>query len=132
MSQKHLAILTQPFLDLILDGKKTIESRFTKVRCLPYNRIAAGDIVIMKKSGGLVLGEFTVSKVKTFTDTTPDDISKIAGKYGREIGSDVQDDFWECRQKTKYVTLMYISNPVRYESPYPFPKKDRRGWVLLD
>ena len=62
----HLAIFQQPFLDRILEGKKTIESRFSKVKCSPYGVVDIGDLVLMKKTGGLVLGEFIVSKVESF------------------------------------------------------------------
>ncbi len=43
----HLAIFTQPWLDLILEGKKTIDSRFTKVLFAPYGKIDVGDLVYM-------------------------------------------------------------------------------------
>jgi hypothetical protein len=31
----HLAVLTEPFCSLLLDRAKTIESRFSRVRCAP-------------------------------------------------------------------------------------------------
>ena len=43
--KQHLAILTPSWIELILDGSKTIESRFTKVRCLPFGKVRAGDVV---------------------------------------------------------------------------------------
>lgn len=67
-NSKHLAIFTGPFLDLVLEGKKTIESRFSKVRCAPYGVATEGDIVLMKKAGGLVIGKFTVSRAETFNN----------------------------------------------------------------
>lgn len=62
----HLAILSPGWIELILDGSKTIESRFTKVRCAPFGKVHEGDIVYLKESGGLVKGMFTVAKVETY------------------------------------------------------------------
>ena len=68
--QHHLAILAPGWIEPILDGSKTIESRFTKVRCAPYGKIHADDLVYMKESGGPVKGQFTVAEVETFDNRT--------------------------------------------------------------
>lgn len=52
----HLGVFTEPYLSLMLNGVKTIESRFSKNKILPYNQISKNDIVIIKKSGGQILG----------------------------------------------------------------------------
>jgi len=39
----HLAIFVEPYLSFILDGRKTVESRFSSVRCAPYKRVLPGD-----------------------------------------------------------------------------------------
>ena len=61
--KQHLAIFNPPFLDLILEGRKTIEGRFSKVRCAPFGVVQEGNVVLMKESGGLVKGSFVVVKV---------------------------------------------------------------------
>ncbi len=127
---KHLAILTQPFLSLILDGKKTIESRFSKIQCAPHGVVKSGDIVLMKKPGGQVLGEFTVGKVLYFPNITPDQL-QIVKSYSKEICSDHDPHFWESRKDARYVTLMYVTNVIRYKTPVPVTKKDKRGWVVF-
>lgn len=48
---KHIAILRQPFFDMILNGTKTIESRFSMNKCAPYNMVKAGDIILLKETG---------------------------------------------------------------------------------
>ena len=62
----HLGIFSEPYLTYILDGKKIIDSRFSKNKIAPYNQITKKDIVIVKKSGGNVLGYFTVKNVLFF------------------------------------------------------------------
>lgn len=128
---KHLAILNQPYLNLILNGTKTIESRFSRVRCAPYGVIEKGDIVLLKKNGGPVLGEFTVSKIETFSNLSISEMEGIEKKHGKEIATYIDNDFWGRRQGCKYATLMWVSNVIQYDKPYSYPKKDRRGWVVL-
>ena len=36
---KHIAILRQPFFDMVLSGEKTIESRWSMNKVAPYNKI---------------------------------------------------------------------------------------------
>lgn len=129
--RQHLAVFNPPFIDLILSGEKTIESRFSKVRCAPFGVVKTGDIVLMKESGGLVIGEFTVKDVETFRDLNKGSIREISNKYGKSLCAYVSKDFWESRHDARYATLLYVSKPVRYEKPFPFPKKDRRGWMII-
>ncbi len=131
--QYHLAIFTQPWLDLILDGKKTIDSRLSKVRCAPYGKISEGDVVYMKENVGLVKGQFIASKIETYEDLTTERLHNIRSHYHREIFVDM--GFEEFREKwtfAKYATLIHITNVRTYKNPFPFPKKDRRSWILLD
>lgn len=131
MPTKHLAIFRQPFLDFILEGKKTIESRFSCVRSAPYGVIKKGDIVLLKKSGGLVLGEFTAGKVETFSNLKDKTLRVLSEQYGGQICSDADPNFWQSKKECLYATLIYVTNPIRYKEPYPYPKKDRRGWVII-
>ena len=40
-------------------------------------------------------------------------------------------DFWSSRQNARFVTFIEVKSPKRYKKAFPFPKKDRRGWVIL-
>ena len=126
----HLAILVQPFLDLILNGKKTIETRFTKVKCSPFQKVKEGDIILLKQSGGQVIGEMIAGRVEYFSDLTPQKFENLK-KYSSEICSEYEDLFWEKRKDARYITFIYVAGVKKYDKPYPFPKKDRRAWVLL-
>ena len=62
----HLAILVEPYLGLVLRGEKTVESRFAKVRCAPCGCVSREDLVLLKRSGGPVVGAFLVGSVWTY------------------------------------------------------------------
>ena len=144
--QYHLAILLPRWIELILGGRKTIGSWFTKIRCAPYGKVNKGDIIYMKESGRLVEGMFTVSEVKTFDAITSVEVLDIYANYGQEIFgmchfSEEWDDFYKSGllaaalkdwDESNYATLIHITNPIAFAKPFPFPKRDQRSWVLLD
>ena len=127
---KHLDIMHFPFYDLIFNGERTMEARFTKVRCAPFQKVNAGDVIYIKKCGGYILGEVTVKKALYFENPTPEDWS-IIKKYHKQLCSHYEKDFWEKRKDAKYISLLFIDSPKKYAAPQIFIKKDRRGWVIL-
>jgi hypothetical protein len=124
----HLAVLTEPFLGWLLDGSKTIESRFSRVRCAPYGALCEGDIVAIKKPGGLVSGAFLAGPVSCYR-LTPARITEIRNQFAAQIRAD-DDEFWDHRADCAYATLIQVRH-VRRLPGLPFPKKDRRGWAPL-
>lgn len=124
----HLAILTEPYYSWLLDGTKTIESRFSRIRCAPYETLAEGDVIAVKKTGGMVTGAFQAGHVRSY-QLTPQRVAQLRDKYADQIRA-TDDEFWQRRIDCAYATLV----DVTYVEPLPglaFPKKDRRGWVQL-
>ena len=130
--KQHLAIFNPPFLELILERRKTIEGRFSKVRCAPFGAVQEGDVVLMKESGGLVKGSFVVAKVESFENLTEERLKELEAHYGDSLCADADPEYWQRRRVSKYATLMHVAKPTRFKQPFPFPKKDRRGWVVLE
>ncbi len=124
----HLAVLTEPFLGWLLDGSKTIESRFSRVRCAPYGALCEGDIVAIKKPGGPVSGAFLAGPVSCYR-LSPARVTEIRDRFAAQIRAD-DDEFWQQRADCTYATLIQIRH-VRKLPGLPFPKKDRRGWAPL-
>lgn len=123
----HLAVLIEPYLGYILDGRKTIESRFSKNRSPPYGSVSVGDTVLLKRSGGPVVGAFRVADVISY-DIGPGDLQEIKDGYGAALC--VDRNFWRQKSGARFATLMKIKMPVSFE-PVTVEKKDRRGWVVL-
>jgi hypothetical protein len=124
----HLAVLTEPFLGWLLDGTKTIESRFSRVRCAPYGVVDEGDIVVVKKPGAPVTGVFQAGRSSSY-QLTPAKVAELRDRYAAQICAR-DDDFWQQRADCAYATLIQVMH-VRMLPALPFPKKDRRGWVQL-
>src|SRR3954452_24578662 len=62
----HLAVFVEPYLGYVLDGSKTVESRFSVNRCAPFGKVRRGDIILLKRSGGGVVGIARVSVVWSY------------------------------------------------------------------
>jgi ASC-1-like (ASCH) protein len=124
----HLAILVEPYLQFILEGKKTVESRFATRRFAPYNCVNKGDIVLLKRSSGPIVGICQVAYV-WFYELDPKSWQTIQKKFTTAICPQ-NDTFWQEREKASYATLMQIQN-VKSITPMKFAKRDRRGWVVL-
>src|SRR5712664_2231754 len=59
----HLGVFAEPFLQFVLDGSKTIESRFSVNRCAPYRTVHAGDVLLLKQPSGPVVAVAEVAQV---------------------------------------------------------------------
>src|SRR5713226_5052497 len=62
----HLAIFVEPFLQFVLDGRKTVESRFSITRRPPFGCVRSGDLVLVKQSGGPVIALAEISQVRYY------------------------------------------------------------------
>src|SRR6202035_5734171 len=57
----HLAVFVEPYLTFVLEGKKTIDSRFSVNRHAPFEQVKNGDLLILKQSSGPICGVCSVS-----------------------------------------------------------------------
>lgn len=129
--KKHLAIFKGEAGEAILSGKKTIESRFSKVKSVPFGVISSGDLVYIKPSGKDIIGQLRVKKVFFFDGLDLSDLSYLRNLYGE--GLLVEKEYWEKNKNARYGTLIFIGDCTRFiTSPVKFRKKDLRGWVVLD
>lgn len=121
----HIACMVEPFLEYILEGRKTIESRFSKPLIPPYRNIAVGDIVLLK--AGPIVASFRASSVE-FIELTSRRLRRIAEDYSQAICAD--EDFWAARADKNYATLIGVHD-VRQLTPIKVDKQDRRGWMVV-
>ncbi|MBI2019513.1 ASCH domain-containing protein [Candidatus Daviesbacteria bacterium] len=128
--RKHLAIFTGKAGEQILTGKKTIESRFSRVKNPPFGEISGGDLVYIKPSGEEVIGQFRVKKVFFYDNLDLSDLSALRNLYGEQLAAD--KDYWEKHKNARFGTLIFIGDSAKFiTSPIKIPKKDLRGWVVL-
>ena len=124
----HLCVFQEPYLSYILEGRKTVESRFSINKCAPVGRVESGDILLLKKASGPVVAMCSVDHVWTYILDTPT-FNTIRKEFSRSLCAE-DPSFWDARKDAKFATLMRIKNVVEI-SPIHCGKRDRRGWVVL-
>jgi predicted transcriptional regulator len=134
--KKHLAIFSVPVATQILEGKKTVETRFSKHKISPFGEVKVGDLVYIKPTGSDVVGQFLVEKVISFEGLDSNDLEMIRKNYGKKLslGTKAQDEeFFAQHSEAKFGTLIFISRVEKFlTSPIKINKKDRRGWIVLE
>ncbi len=75
--RKHLAIMHKSVIEAVLNGHKTVETRFSQHKIVPFGEVGIGDVVYMKPPGEDILGQFRVGKVIFIAGMTKIDIDKI-------------------------------------------------------
>lgn len=124
----HLAILVEPYLQYIVEGRKTIESRFSRNKTAPWKRVRRGDVILLKRSGGPIVGYCEVSEVMYF-QLDPGVLERIKDEHGREICA--PDEFWKDKEKSSYATLLRIKNVIQLSTGIMLKKNDQRAWIVL-
>jgi hypothetical protein len=124
----HLAIFVEPYLRYVLEGRKTVESRFSMRRSAPFERVRRGDILLLKRSGGPLMGITYVADA-WFYRLDPQSWNEIRTEYTKALCA--QDpSFWHDRKSASFASLMRLEH-VRALMPIKYQKSDRRGWVVL-
>ena len=125
----HLAILLEPYLQYILDGTKTVESRFSRKRIVPYNMVEPGDVVLLKKVASQSISGVCVVREVWFYQLNPDSWSEIRDGFSKALRAE-DPAFWNLRKAAQFATLMRIAE-VQPLPSIEVSKRDRRGWVIL-
>ncbi len=126
---EHIAILShKSVLDKILGGEKTVESRFSRVKSLPYGQVIAGDTIYFKLSGGPVLGRARVAAIQEYENLNPRRIEELARQYERELAISV--DFLARKLESKFASLIFLEQIEPCE-PFSFKQEGRSGWIVL-
>jgi hypothetical protein len=124
----HLAILVEPYLKFILDGKKTVESRFSINKIAPYEKIYKGDIILLKRSGGPIIGICKVTNSQ-FYRVDSKSLSEIKHNFSNALCVH-NTSFWKEKESSLYATIICIDKVIAID-PISFVKRDRRGWIVL-
>ena len=128
----HLALLVEPYLGRIERGEKTIESRWYRTRQAPYRAAEAGDIVLLKRSGGPIRGWAEVGRA-VYEDCHgfgAPSASRLVETYRHGLG--VGDDFAATVADKRYVSLLFLGRFHPLDAAgIVVGKTDQRGWVVL-
>ena len=141
----HIAILRKSnikkgddLLGDILDGTKTIESRWYINRIAPWNKIKSGESVYFKESGQPITAKAKVSKVLQFENLNNESMKEIIDKYGNKIAPNTsKETFYEwitTHENKRYCILVFLSD-VEKITPFNINKSgfgNSCAWMVLE
>lgn len=128
MRKWHLVILKKPYLEAILEGRKTIESRFGLDMREPFGRVRVGDMLLLKESSGPVCAKAAAAEVKNYESLCPRQMLELKKQYNERICGD--DIYWQSKMDCRFGLLVRLKDVERIE-PVRIDKKDWRAWVVL-
>lgn len=125
----HLAVLLEPYLQFILEGSKTVESRFSRRRIAPFKSVAQGDVILLKRSAASTISGICLVSRVWFYQLDANSWNEIRDRFTDMLRAE-DPSFWEQRKSAQFATLMRVDE-VQVLPPIEIAKRDRRGWVIL-
>lgn len=132
----HIAIMRKSWglIPKILNGEKTIESRWYKARYMPWNRIEKGGTVYFKNSGEPVTVKATVSKVVQIGNLNEPKILKILNKNRKKLGIENISWFYEKVKNKNYCILIFLKGACEVK-PFEINKSGfgtMSAWIIAN
>lgn len=123
-------------LPKIINGEKTIESRWYKNKYAPWDKIKRGDTVYFKNSGEPVTVKTGVSDVLQFFNLTPAKVKKILKEYGSLDGipGNEINKYYNMFKNKNYCLLVFLENQKRV-NPFNINKKGfgaMSSWISVE
>lgn len=126
----HVAILRKPYLDAILQGEKSIESRLTRNRQPPFGRIEPGERLFIKQSGGPFRAIARAAAVEQHEDLTPDDIRALQRHYASTVGD--APAYWRSKATSRYAVFITLADVEPIDVGPAYHANGYRAWHVLD
>ncbi|KKM06000.1 hypothetical protein LCGC14_1748440 [marine sediment metagenome] len=133
----HVAIMKKSWglLPRILEGAKTIESRWYKTRVAPWDRIQGGDAIYFKDSGAPVTLKGMVTKVLQFEVKRDGEAIDITKRFAGGLGfSRVPDAVLNYISGKRYGILVFFDS-VEKVKPFNINKAGfgmMSAWISVD
>ncbi|KAA0212782.1 MAG: ASCH domain-containing protein [Leptolyngbya sp. PLA3] len=107
----HLAVIHPTYARLILEGRKTIESRLSRVCRIPHNHVAPGErIYFLARRADLIVTAIA-DQVVSLADLSPGDVSRLRRTFNAHIAADAA--YWHAKRDARYATLIWLRSPER-------------------
>lgn len=134
---EHIVIMKSEWklIPKIIDGIKTVESRWYKSKIAPWGRVKVGDTLYFKGSGGPVNTRAVVTKVAQYEIRTNIEAMQIMNKYALEdLGTKVlSDQIKNYILNKKYAVFIHFGK-VRKIAPFEINKKGfgtQCAWITV-
>ncbi len=125
----HIAVLLKPYLDAILEGRKTVECRLTRQPRTPYDRIERGDRIFFKQSCGPYRATAIADHVQFECDLTPSRIRQIRRDYDELLCGNAE--YWRLKRDSRYCTLIWLKDVRATETGPAIRRLQGAAWLTM-
>jgi hypothetical protein len=114
----HLVILRPPYLDMILGGQKTVESRLSRNRHPAATRCHPGDVLYLKRTGGDIEGRASVARIDAYEGLDTDALRALSEQWaGRVAACEPGDWYQRIKQDARYALFFTLADVERLRIP---------------
>ncbi|MCG8507762.1 MAG: ASCH domain-containing protein, partial [Rhodospirillales bacterium] len=126
----HVAILKPKYIAMMLDGRKTIESRFMKVRMPPLDCLRKGERLFIKASAGPFMATAIANHVEQFENLTHERFDALHKRYIKQIGG--EPAYWQSKRNARFAVLAHLGDVEPLDVGPTYAKNGWRAWHVLD
>src|SRR3990167_10515167 len=112
MARRHLAIFLKGVADKIISGEKQVEIRLSQKRISPYGQVAKDDEILLKNTGGKIIGKVQVDNCLYYEELTPELVAEIKQKY--HSATRMEESFWQNKNQARFATIIFLKNPQKF------------------
>lgn len=134
----HVVIMKKQWglVPKILEGKKTVESRWYKHKRAPWNKINPGDILYFKDSGEKVSLKARVTQVDQYEIQSNEEALITMQKYSLEdLGTEkIDSEIIDYISNKKYAIFVHLNNVEKIE-PFAINKTGfgiQAAWITVN
>lgn len=125
----HVAILRAPYPKLILDGRKTIESRLTKQPLEPFQKISTGERIFIKQSSGPFVATAIAGAVHFFDQLTRPKVAALKARFNEAVCGD--DEFWEWKRDSRFASFIELTQVQPWDRGPKMKPSSGLAWFVL-
>lgn len=127
----HIAILHRHYLDLILSGIKTVESRLTGNTLAPYEQIKPGERIYFKQSSGPFRATALADTVEFYDQLTPAKLRQLYNQYNACVCG--TEDYWfVTKANARYATFVTLRDVLPTSVGPTMKPSQGLAWFVID
>ena len=126
----HVAILMRRYIDLILCGRKTVESRLSRTRRPPLDCVSRGDRIYFKASAGPFMATAVADGVEFHEDLTPAAIDALRRRLNDAVCGDAA--YWRLKRDSRFGTFIALRGVQQISEGPSFKPSQYHAWFMLD
>jgi len=118
LRREHIAVLHEPWLGMLLDGRKTVECR---VGARPPRAAAAraGDLLHLRPVGGAPVATMRIERIDDYGYCTRSDLRTLAALYAVELGNPTDLSYLTDRSDGYAIFLWLVRSRTQRPARWP-------------